>query len=79
MALYLVTVERTFELHVGTSFSLARTGLIFEDIVEVQADGHELEWVRKNFTNLPCSNFRVCNWYGDIAKTIVAGLYYLDK
>ena len=68
------------ELHVGEAFTCRTRGInIWEDVTEIQADGHELEWIRRNFANLPCSHFRVCNWYGDHAKLIAAGLFYLDK
>ena len=43
-------------------------------ISEVQADGHELEWIRENFSNLPMFKGRVCNWFGDMAKMIAAAV-----
>lgn len=43
-------------------------------VESVQADGHELEYIEKQFTNLPKANIRVVNWFGDHAKFIVGNL-----
>lgn len=43
----------------------------FDDVVEIQADGHELEYIRARFNNLPdCPNARVVTWTGDFAQFI---------
>lgn len=42
------------------------------NVIHVQADGHELEWVEENFRNIPMLTSPVSNWYGDIARSIVA-------
>ncbi len=39
---------------------------------EVQADGDELEKIRRNFSNIPMSSARVVRWHGDIARFIVS-------
>lgn len=43
-------------------------------IVSVYADGDELEWIEKNFTNLPLFKGRSTTYFGDMARTIVAAL-----
>lgn len=49
----------------------------FEDVVEVYADGHELEYVRENFKNLPdAPNKRGVVWRGDLAQFIYEHLPY---
>lgn len=43
----------------------------FKDVVEIQADGHELEYIRQNFKNLPdATHKRVVSWKGDMAQFI---------
>jgi hypothetical protein len=55
-----------------------------ERIVELQADGDELEYI-ENIFSLPCGSYGVCSipiahtnrisrWYGDIARTIYLNL-----
>lgn len=65
----------TFEHHIGRKayFSVS-------EVNEVQADGHELDWITQWFNgSIPCHKGRVMNWYGDTAKMIAKALYYLDK
>jgi hypothetical protein len=41
-------------------------------LVEIQLDGDELEYLIENFVNIPYSRkARIQNWYGDMAKFIV--------
>lgn len=46
----------------------------------IQADGHELEAIQKKFTGplgictVPMPDNQVCQWWGDMAKTIHANL-----
>lgn len=45
------------------------------EVVEVQADGHELEWIKENFNNIPYHKLnRVQNWSGDMARFIAQNL-----
>jgi hypothetical protein len=37
----------------------------------VQADGHELELIKRQFTNIPMTANRVVRWQGDDAKFII--------
>jgi len=39
-------------------------------IIELQADGDELEYILHNFENIPYSNARVLTWYNDLAMFI---------
>jgi hypothetical protein len=48
-------------------------------VTNVQADGDELEWLQREFTHsdtctIPMPRSRVVQWYGDIAKSIVAAI-----
>jgi hypothetical protein len=45
------------------------------NIIEVQADGDELEYIKNKFTNIPMSTNRVINWYGDIARFIASNMF----
>jgi hypothetical protein len=77
MSLYVVLSNGTTnEHHIGKS--IYYSGLI-ADVVEVQADGHELEWIKKSFTNLPYHEYRVNNWFGDQAKMIAKSLFYFNR
>ena len=58
------------EWHVGELI----TGINICQVVEIQADGDELELIKKNFTNLPGSKGPIIRWYGDHAKFIAANL-----
>lgn len=42
----------------------------FSDVIEIQADGHELEHIQANFSGIPMSTKRVVNWKGEIAQFI---------
>jgi len=45
------------------------------DVDEVQADGDELNYIMKNFTNIPFHNSKlVQSWTGDVAQFIVKHL-----
>lgn len=50
------------------------------NIKMIQADGHELEAIQRKFIGplgictVPMSNDQVCQWWGDIAKTIHANM-----
>jgi hypothetical protein len=63
------------ELHKGARFDTSKIGEA--DVVSLQADGHELEWIKENFSGLPMHNFRVACWFGDDAKFIYTALFYL--
>ena len=65
------------EWHVGeaTNHIIIRAN----EVVAVQADGDELEFVLSNFGNLPRTlpvDRRVMRWYGDHAKFIAGNLPY---
>ena len=47
----------------------------FSNVELVQADGHELSYIRRFFTNIPdVSNKSVVSWFGDHARFIAANL-----
>ncbi len=72
MALYFSTANgrEPQELHVGDKARLDMMRLNAPDVVEVQADGDELEHIRREFRNLPGRSARVVRYYGDHAKFI---------
>lgn len=54
-----------------TSFPFLST----KEIICVQTDGDELDFIIKNFSNLPYPKHKsVVLWYGDLAKLIVFNL-----
>lgn len=60
-------VEHTWHVNAPISGFLGVVNLV----AEVQADGHELEWIQKNITGIPqCMLTRVQTWFGDDAKFI---------
>lgn len=70
--LYIITPKGTHDWHIGQKVSIPKEEL--NQVIEVQADGDELEHIRYQFQNIPHAKVRVCNWYGDIAKFIVNNL-----
>lgn len=45
------------------------------EVIEVQADGDELQYIQTHMPTLPHANhIRVVNWYGDHAKFIAGNL-----
>lgn len=46
-----------------------------QSVVEVQADGNELEYINKNFDNIPFHNSKETQrWFGDMARFIAGNL-----
>ncbi len=69
---YVVGLTKEFSCHVGDKHaqdilqSMAQDGVKF-----IQADGHELESIENQITNLPHVVYgRVVRWYGDNARFI---------
>jgi hypothetical protein len=63
--------ERTWHVGEGLTFSTEQIAAV----IEVMADGHELEHILKNFYNMPFRTAkRVNRWFGDHAKFIAANL-----
>lgn len=72
--LYFVTSDKKeITWHTGEKNPLSLENR--RDIVEIQADGDELEYIQSKFTNIPMSTNRVINWYGDIAKFITNNMF----
>ena len=65
---------RSFHSGVGPIFEVVSRHFGDGASLIVQADGDELEKIRKNFTSLPMTNARVVRWHGDFAKFIVANI-----
>lgn len=49
-------------------------GSAVDDVINVQADGHELTVIREQFANIPFAFCSVQTWYGDHAKFIAANI-----
>lgn len=47
---------------------------LMEYVSMVEADGHELEWIRENISGIPFSKNAVQSWYGDFARFIASSL-----
>lgn len=66
--------ESTFQWHVGEKVNgnlIAKIETGTFRVVEIQADGHELQYIRDNFRNLPDAiNQRVISWKGELAQFI---------
>lgn len=61
-----------FNWHVGTPLGKIRN---IQEVVEVQADGDELDHIESAFTGLPLApKKRVVVWTGDFARFIVGNL-----
>ncbi len=63
------------EWHVGEKSPTMRLGEItsreLEAVVAVTADGHELEYIKQNFTNIPMvANRTIVVWTGNLAQFI---------
>lgn len=71
-------IEQTW--HIGKNYSRTLKAVGRYTVVEIQADGDELEFIRHNVSSIPFINgVRVMNWYGDIARTIVHALYNYER
>jgi len=47
---------------------------VWKSIHAVQADGHELEHIRRHFKNIPMTDGRVVSWTGSDASFIVRNI-----
>ena len=75
MALYIIADNREYNWHVGEPNPVRFEHV--DDVIEVQADGDELEHIEMMFrsNSFPLFfNKRVCRWFGDYAKLIVGNL-----
>lgn len=86
MALYAILASKnmkgrnnSIELHVGTSLPM----LVNEELIEIQADCDELDFILRNFKYIPLaweerggqkSVVSVMKWFGDTAKFIYFNL-----
>lgn len=48
----------------------------FTDVIGIQADGLELEYIQRNFSGIPMSTKPVVYWKGEIAQFIYDHLKY---
>lgn len=59
-------------VHVGEVVS--RNSLAI-GVISIQADGHELEFIAKNFSNIPIPKTNsVVIWYGEMARFILSNI-----
>lgn len=62
-----------FDCHIhDKGLTIPRT--VASDVIELQADGHELEYIRERFQNIPMHKGRVVRWKGEMAKFIAINL-----
>lgn len=63
-------------LHTGSGPIFERVSRLFgvDANLIVQADGDELECIKKNFSHIPMTNGRVVRWHGDFAWFIVSNI-----
>lgn len=60
--------------HLGNELHQATIKDNANDVIMVQADCDELDYILNKFKNLPCTTDRVQKWYGDFAKFIAGNL-----
>lgn len=65
--------RKSFDWHVGDKIPASiQHG---EDTCRLlQADGHELEWIKANISGIPMSKNPVVSWTGDFAQFIIMSL-----
>lgn len=65
-----------YKWNTGRVINLSSTGITHSDIskIQVQADGDELELIKRLFTNIPMYDGRVVSWYGETAAFILFNL-----
>lgn len=62
---------KEYPYHTGEGKPRHKNGEGFEDVCEVYADGHELEMIRRRYTNLPdVPSSASMTWKGDFAQFI---------
>ncbi len=80
--LYVKYAKKTYDVelqwHVGNKPVLDQlegdTEGVLNHVVEVYADGDELDYIRSTFDRLPIKVGRTCVWHGEMAKFIVVNL-----
>jgi hypothetical protein len=71
MALYVVTNDNDEnQWHVGER----KLDIAAKYVIEIQADGDELEKIKREVAGIPMTNQRVVRWFGDDAKFIYANI-----
>jgi predicted amidohydrolase len=59
------TDGKTYSYHIGQSLPDG------DEVIQIQADGDELDHIYNTFSNIPVARKRVVNYFGDMAKFIV--------
>lgn len=67
-------IVKDAEVHVGNTKGLQAMRNIGRSVISLQADGHELEAIREQFTGIPMHKGRVVEWFGDTAAFIAMHL-----
>jgi hypothetical protein len=78
MALFIRGITQEFHLQNGNFFHMRN---ICKNVptTEIQADGHELEFILKNFNNIPTCPARVQTWGGDFGSFILKHLGWIQS
>jgi hypothetical protein len=72
--MYVIVGREEYTWHVG-EYNIKLTSSDLSRVSCVQADGDELDYILRNFKNIPVStNVTVVRWFGDVAKFIAANL-----
>lgn len=66
--------EFTYTWNIGNEVPSFAGGDKFRDVVEIQADGHELLYIGRHFTNLPMSKSKIVTWSAPWAQFIYDNL-----
>lgn len=76
-ALTSIIDEQNFHIgygRLGDSAAVNESFFVIDVELAVQADGDELEKIRRQFQNIPMTNNLVVRWYGETARFIFENL-----
>lgn len=68
MSLMIRTNSQVYEIHVGENFPQR---LLLDRVIDIQADGDELDYINEMFPGFRCEKQRVVRYFGCIAQTIL--------
>lgn len=57
-----------------SEYHIGKKVIGLDEIKMLQADGDELDHIRKTFVNIPMTNSRVVRWFGETATFIAANI-----
>jgi hypothetical protein len=71
MALYIIQKNKeAISCHVNKHGKVMVPDMQLDAIEEIQADGHELDYIKNNFSGIPMCNKRLVIWRGPFAEFI---------